>query len=90
MVYVHLQFTNSTNIMFNGMSQVYNGTNTTDIPFIIKRDTETVDVTICDQNNASACQVVTSGAFVLIIMYPLNTNFSMQSLDIYMMLHGEE
>ena len=66
MVYVHLQFTNSTNITFNGMSQVYNGTNATDIPLTIRRDTEVVSVTVCDQNNESSCQVVTSGEYLLV------------------------
>ena len=65
MVYVHLQFTNSTNITFNGMSQVYNGTNATDIPLNI-RIGDNVSVTVCDQNNVSACQVLTPGEYLLV------------------------
>ena len=70
MVYVHLQFTNRTNITFNGMSQVYNGTNATDIPLNInrniRRDNDHVSVTVCDQNNESSCQVVTHGEYLLV------------------------
>ena len=65
MVYVHLQFTNSTKITINGMSQVYNGTNATDIPFTTRRNDD-VSVTVCDQNNESSCQVVTSGEYLLV------------------------
>ena len=65
MVYVHLQFTNSTNITFNGMSQVYNGTNATDIPLNIRID-DNVNVTVCDQNDASTCQVLTPGKYLLV------------------------
>ena len=65
MVYVHLQFTNSTNITINGMSQVYNGTNATDIPLNI-RIGDYVSVTVCDQNNVSTCQVLTPGEYLLV------------------------
>ena len=60
MVYAHLQFTNSTNITINGRSQVYNGTNASDIPITIWRGDD-FSVTVCDQNNESSCQVVTLG-----------------------------
>ena len=59
-------YTNSTNITFNGMSQVYNGTNATDIPLNISRNAENVNVTVCDQNNVSFCQVVTPGEYLLV------------------------
>ena len=62
MVYAHLQFTNSTKITINGRSQVYNGTNATDIPLTIWRsDDDHISVTAFDQNNESSCQVVTPG-----------------------------
>ena len=69
MVYVHLQFTNSTNITFNGMSQVYNGTNATDISLHVNiwRDGNAiVSVTVCDQNDVSICQVLTLGEYLLV------------------------
>ena len=45
---------------------MYNGDNATDIPFTIRRDTEVVSVTVCDQNNVSSCQVVTPGEYLLV------------------------
>ena len=77
----HFQFTNSTNITINGMSQVYNGTNATDIPLNIRRSDD-VNVTACDQNNESSCHIATPGEYLLVHLCVDFINFSMQPLDI--------
>ena len=69
-----MQFTNSANITNNGMSQVYNGTTATDIPLNIRRNNEDVNVTVCDQNNPSSCQVITAGVYIY--THPLNTKYT--------------
>ena len=61
-----LQFNNSANITVNGKSQVYNGTNATDIPLTSRRLEDTIDVTVCDLNNASSCQLIPTGMFLFI------------------------
>lgn len=64
---VHLQFTNSANITVNGLSQVYNGTNATNIPLNVQTDKIIdFDVTVCDQNNASSCHVINTGVYQFI------------------------
>jgi len=45
------------------MSQVYNGTNVTDIPLNVERGDD-LTVTVCDQNDVSSCQVLTPGMYV--------------------------
>ena len=65
-----LQFNNSANITLNGISQVYNGANATGIPFTLGRkenninDINVINVTVCDLNNASSCQLITTGVFL--------------------------
>ena len=66
--HVYLQFTNGVNISYNGKSELYNGTNATDIPLNIERGDD-ITVTVCDQNDASSCQVITPGAYVLFIYW---------------------